>query len=77
MENSKSRKQELREQLLFFNPEIIFAGTPGGLELVMQIEAADSRIKWKVCMGDQSYVFATFDEACDYYLSMSGERRKS
>lgn len=28
MENKKVTKQELREQLLFFNPEIIFAGTP-------------------------------------------------
>lgn len=73
MRNKKVTKQELNQQLLFFNPEIIFAGTTGGLELVMQIEAADSRIKWKVRMGDQSYVFATFDEACDCYLGITGE----
>lgn len=35
MGNKKVTKQELREQLLFFNPEIIFAGTPGGLELLL------------------------------------------
>ena len=73
MGNNKVTKQELREQLLFFNPEIIFAGTMGRLELVMKIEAVDSRIKWKVRMGNQSYVFATFDEACDCYLGITGE----
>ena len=65
--------QKLFFHLIRLSTAFIFAGTPGGLELVMQIKAVDSRIKWKVRMGDQSYVFATFDEACDCYLGITGE----
>ena len=31
-------KEELNERLLFFNPEIVFDGTPGGIKLQQMCE---------------------------------------
>lgn len=44
-------KEELNERLLFFNPEIIFDGTPSGVKLLMEIDAFNGHINWKVQEG--------------------------
>lgn len=37
-------KRELDERFLFFNPEIIFEGTPGGIKLIMTVDAFNGHI---------------------------------
>ena len=40
-----------RENLLFFNPEIVFDGTTGGIKLLMTIDAFNGHINWVVQEG--------------------------
>ena len=40
-----------RENLLFFNPEIVFDGTIGGIKLLMTIDAFNGHINWVVQEG--------------------------
>lgn len=63
-----NKKQELNQRLLFFNPEIIFDGTIGGIKLVMNIDTFNKLINWTVYEGDHCTRFQSFDEACDYYI---------
>ena len=37
-------KRELDERFLFFNPEIVFDGTPGGIKLLMEVDAFNGHI---------------------------------
>lgn len=41
-------KREFDERLLFFNPEIVFDGTPGGIKLIMTVDAFNGHINWEV-----------------------------
>lgn len=61
-------KRELDERLLFFNPEIVFDGTPGGIKLLMTVDAFNGHINWSVQEGDHYTDFKDFEEARDYYL---------
>ena len=61
-------KRELDERLLFFNPEIVFDGTSGGIKLIMEVDAPNEYINWSVQEGDHYTVFEDFCEARDYYL---------
>ena len=45
-------KRELDERLLFFNPEIVFDGTSGGIKLLMEVDAFNGHINWSVQEGD-------------------------
>ena len=45
-------KRELDERLLFFNPEIVFDGTPGGVKLLMEVDAFNGHVNWSVQEGD-------------------------
>ena len=64
-------KRELDERLLFFNPEIVFDGTTGGIKLLMTIDAFNGHINWSVQEGDHYTDFKDFDEARDYYLQLA------
>ena len=64
-------KKELNEQLLFFNPEIVFAGTPGGIKLLMCIDAFNNHIDWSVQEGNKYTDFQDFDAARDYFLNVT------
>ena len=68
-----NRKQELNQRLLFFNPEITFDGTIGGIKLAMKIDTSNKLINWTVYEGDHFTRFQSFDEACDYYVKAIGE----
>ena len=48
-----------RERLLFFNPEIVFDGTTGGIKLLMTIDAFNGVVQ----EGDHYTDFKDFDEA--------------
>ena len=61
-------KRELDERLLFFNPEIIFDETPGGIKMLMEIDAFNGHINWEVQEGNHYTDFKDFVEARDYYL---------
>ena len=65
-------KRELDERLLFFNPEIIFDSTHGGIKMLMEIDAFNGHINWEVQEGDHYTDFKDFDEARDYYLEAIG-----
>ena len=41
-------KRELDERLLFFNPEIVFDGTLGGIKLLMEVDAFNGYVNWSV-----------------------------
>ena len=62
-------KRDLDERFLFFNPEIIFDGTLGGIKLLMTVDAFNEHINWSVQEGDYYTDFMDFEEARDYYLS--------
>ena len=66
-------KRELDERLLFFNPEIVFDGTLGGIKLLMTVDAFNGRINWSVQEGDHYTDFNDFEEARDYYLKVIGD----
>lgn len=67
-------KRELDEKLLFFNPEIVFDGTPGGIKLIMTVDVFNGHINWNVQEGDHYTDFKDFGEARDYYLkAIDGE----
>ena len=66
-------KKELDERLLFFNHEIVFDGTPGGIKLLMTGDALNGHISWSVQEGDHYTDFKDFVEARDYYLKAIGE----
>ena len=53
-----------RENLLFFNPEIVF---DGGIKLLMTIDAFNGVVQ----EGDHYTDFKDFDEARDYYLKLA------
>lgn len=77
--NNKKRnitKEELDKRLLFFNPEIIFDGTPGGIKLIMVVDAFNGHINWSVQEGDHYSDFTDFGEARDYYLSCQSNLEK-
>lgn len=63
-------KEKLDEKLLFFNPEIVFDSTPGGIKLLMEIDAFNGHINWEVQEGDYYSDFVNYEEARDYYLRM-------
>ena len=65
-------KEELDERLLFFNPEIVFDGTIGGIKLIMTVDAFNCHINWSVQEGDHYTDFNDFEEARDYYLKVTG-----
>lgn len=65
-------KRELDERLLFFNPEIVFDGTSGGIKLLMEVHAFNGHINWGVQEGDYYTDFKDFEEARDYYLKVTG-----
>ena len=65
-------KEELNERLLFFNPEIVFDGTLGGIKLLMTVDAFNEHINWSVQEGDHYTDFNDFEEARDYYLKVTG-----
>lgn len=65
-------KEELNKQLLYFEPEIVFAGTPGGIKLLMCVDAFNNHIDWWVQEGDHQYTkFQDFDAARDYFLKVT------
>lgn len=64
--------EELNERLLLFNPEIVFAGTSGGIKLIMTVDAFNGHINWSVQEGDCYTDFADFYGARDYYLEVIG-----
>ena len=64
-------KRELDERLLFFNPEIVFDGTSGGIKLLMEVHAFNRHINWGVQEGDHYTDFKDFGEARDYYLKVA------
>lgn len=64
-------KRELDERLLFFNPEIVFDGTTGGIKLLMEVDAFNEHINWEVQEGDHYTDFEDYDEARDYYLKVT------
>ena len=65
-------KKELDERFLFFKPEIIFDGIPGGIKLLMEIDIFNGHINWVVQEGDHYTDFMDFEEARDYYLKATG-----
>ena len=65
-------KIDLNERLLFIKPEIIFDGTPGGIKLLMEVDAFNGHINWSVQEGDHYTDFKDFVEARDYYLEATG-----
>ena len=65
-------KRELDERLLFFNPEIVFDGTPGGVKLLMEVDVFNGYVNWSVQGGDHYTDFMDFEEARDYYLKVIG-----
>ena len=65
-------KRELDERFLFFKPEIVFDGTPGGIKLLMEVDAFNGHINWEVQEGDHYTDFVDFKEARDYYLKVTG-----
>ena len=70
-------KRELYERLLFFNPEIVFDGTLGGIKLLMTVDAFNGHINWSVQEGDHYTYFNDFEEARDYYLEVAfGDAKK-
>ena len=64
-------KRGLDERFLFFKPEIIFDGTPGGVKLLMEVDAFNGHINWSVQEGDHYTDFKDFEEARDYYLKVA------
>ena len=64
-------KEDLNARLLFFNPEIVFDGTPGGIKLLMEIDAFNGHINWEVQEDNHYTDFKDFGEARDYYLKVS------
>ena len=66
-------KRELDERFLFFNPEIVFDGTPDGIKLLMTVDAFNGYINWSVQEGDHYTDFNDFEETRDYYLKAIGE----
>ena len=66
-------KEDLNTRLLFFNPEIVFDGTIGGIKLLMTVNAFNGHINWSVQEGDHYNDFNDFGEARDYYLKAIGE----
>ena len=65
-------KEDLNARLLFFNPEIVFDGTIGGIKLLMEVDAFNGHINWEVQEGDHYTDFNDFEEARDYYLKAIG-----
>ena len=65
-------KRELDERFLFFNPEIVFDGTLGGIKLIMEVDAFNGHINWSVKESDHYTDFKDFEEARDYYLKVTG-----
>ena len=65
-------KRDLDERFLFFNPEIVFDGTLGGIKLLMTVDAFNEHINWSVQEGDYYTDFMDFEEARDYYLKVTG-----
>ena len=64
-------KEDLNTRLLFFNPEIVFDGTIGGIKLLMEVDAFNGHINWSVQEGNHYTVFNDFGEARDYYLKVA------
>lgn len=64
-------KRELDERFLFFNPEIVFDGTPDGIKLLMTVDAFNGHIIWEVQEGNHYTDFEDFVEARDYYLKVT------
>ena len=64
-------KRDLDERLLFFNSEIVFDGTPGGIKLLMTVDAFNGHINWSVQEGDHYTDFKDFEEARYYYLKVA------
>lgn len=72
-----TKEEELNQRLLFFNPEIIFDGTPGGIKLLMEVDAFNGHINWAVKEGNHYTDFEDYDEARDYYLEVAfGDAKK-
>ena len=65
-------KRDLDERFLFFNPEIVFDGTLGGIKLLMTVDTFNVHINWSVQEGDHYTDFKDFGEARDYYLKVTG-----
>ena len=65
-------KRDLDERFLFFNPEIVFDGTLGGIKLLMTVDAFNGHINWEVQEGSHYTDFVDFEEARDYYLKVTG-----
>ena len=65
-------KEELNQRLLHFNPGVIFAGTIGGIKLLMEVDAFNKHITWGVQESDHYTDFEEFEEARDYYLEAIG-----
>ena len=70
-------KRELDERWLFFNPEIVFDGTPGGIKLLMTVDAFNGHVNWSVKEGDHYTDFKDFEEARDYYLKVIGDQKEN
>ena len=64
-------KRELDEMFLFFKPEIVFDGTPGGIKLLMEVDAFNGNINWEVQESNHYTYFNDFEEARDYYLKVA------
>ena len=65
-------KRELDERFLFFKPEIVFDGTPGGIKLIMTVDAFNGHINGEGQEGEHYTDFVDFEEARDYYLKVTG-----
>ena len=65
-------KRELDERLLFFNPKIVFDGTPGRIKLIMTV--FNGHINWSIQESDHYTDFKDFGEARDYYLKAAFKR---
>ena len=50
----------------------VFDGTPGGIKLLITVDAFNGHINWSVQEGDHYTDFKDFEEARDYYLKVTG-----
>lgn len=67
-------KRELDDRFLLFNPGIVFDGAPGGIKLLMEVDAFNEHINWSVQEDNHYTVFKDFREARDYYLKVIDDK---
>ena len=50
-------KRELDDRFLLFNSGIVFDGAPGGIKLLMEVDAFNGHINWSVQEDNHYTVF--------------------